>query len=176
MSHIGRARADNSLRHLEEVDILRHLSQPHNDHVLKFVDAWEQNRQLYIQTEECAGSLAAFLEIFGQQNEHLHESFIWKIARDIGDGIRHMHDHGVIHFDLKPANILVSSERGLKIADFGFATRWPRISPAEIVAGSQLGGSIGEGRQERLHREGDHTYMPPEMLNGKFVMPADIYR
>jgi mitosis inhibitor protein kinase SWE1 len=87
-----------------------------------------------------------------------------------------MHDHGVIHFDLKPANILVSSERGLKIADFGFATRWPRISPAEIVAGSQLGGSIGEGRQERLHREGDHTYMPPEMLNGKFVMPADIYR
>ncbi|BEI92297.1 uncharacterized protein CcaverHIS019_0411170 [Cutaneotrichosporon cavernicola] len=163
------------LRHLEEVDILRHLSKNLNDHVLKFVDAWEQNRQLYIQTEECAGSLAAFLEIFGQQNEHLHESYIWKIARDIGDGIRHMHDNGVVHFDLKPANILVSADRCLKIADFGFATRWPRISPAEIVAGSQLGGSIGEVRQEKLHREGDHTYMPPEMLKGKFVKPADIY-
>ncbi|GMK56828.1 hypothetical protein CspeluHIS016_0306680 [Cutaneotrichosporon spelunceum] len=163
------------LRHLEEVDILRHLSKNPNDHVLKFVDAWEQNRQLYIQTEECAGSLAAFLEIFGQQNEHLQESYVWKIARDIGDGIRHMHDNGVIHFDLKPANILVSGNRCLKIADFGFATRWPRVSPSEIVAGSQLGGSIGEVRQEKLHREGDHTYMPPEMLKGQFVMPADIY-
>lgn len=30
------------LRHLEEVDILRHLSQPQHRHVIAFVDAWEQ--------------------------------------------------------------------------------------------------------------------------------------
>lgn len=155
---------------------MRHLSKIPNDHVLKFVDAWEQNRQLYIQTEACIGSLAAFLELFGQDNERMDEGRVWKIARDIADGIRHMHDNGVIHFDLKPQNILIAADRSLKIADFGFATRYPRISPAEILEGSGLGGSVGDVKQEKISREGDHTYMPPEMLRGVFVMAADIFR
>lgn len=163
------------LRHLEEVDILRHLSSSPNDHVIKFVDAWEQNRQLYIQTEACVGSLAAFLEVYGHENERLDEARVWKMVRDMSDGLHHIHSHGVIHFDIKPDNILVGPDRSLKIADFGLATRWPRVSPAEIVQGSGLGGSVGSSKEEKLEREGDRVYMPPEMLRGVFVMAADIF-
>lgn len=163
------------LRHLEEVDILRHLSAYPNNHVIKFVDAWEQNRQLYIQTEACVGSLAAFLEVFGHENERLDEGRVWKMIRDMSDGLHHIHSHGVIHFDIKPDNILVGADRSLKIADFGLASRWPRISPAEIIAGSRLGGTVGSGKDEKLEREGDRVYMPPEMLRGVFVMAADIF-
>lgn len=163
------------LRHLEEVDILRLLSKNPNDHVIKFEDAWEQNRQLYIQTEACVGSLAAFLQVYGHENERLDEGRVWKMVRDLADGLNHLHSNGVIHFDIKPDNILVGADRSLKIADFGLATRWPRVSPAEIIAGSGLGGSIGDGREEKLEREGDRVYMPPEMLRGVFVMAADIF-
>ena len=83
----------------------------------------------------------------------------------------------MIHFDIKPANILISPSGSLKIGDFGLATRWPRLDPEEILQGSGLGGStVVGGRQERLEREGDRVYMPPEMLRGVFVMAADIFR
>lgn len=165
------------LRHLEEVDILRHLSSTPNAHVIKFNDAWEQNRQLYIQTEACVGTLAAFLEVFGHENERLDEGRVWKMVRDLSDGIRHIHSNGVIHFDIKPDNILVASDRSLKIADFGLATRWPRVSSEEIITGSGLGGSVGTWHEKdrKLEREGDRVYMPPEMLRGVFVRAADIY-
>ena len=169
------------LRHLEEVDILRHLSRKPCTHVIKFEDAWEQNRQLFIQTELCLGSLAFFLEEYGRVVERLDEGRVWKIIRELGDGINHIHSSGVIHFDIKPANILISSTGSLKIGDFGLATRWPRVSTEEILKGSGLAGTPSavvdsDNRQEKLEREGDRVYMPPEMLRGVFVQAADIFR
>jgi mitosis inhibitor protein kinase SWE1 len=73
------------LRHLEEVDILRHLSMTPCTHVIRFVDAWEQNRQLYIQTELCLGTLAFFLEEYGRVVERLDEGRVWKIVRELSD-------------------------------------------------------------------------------------------
>jgi len=73
------------LRHLEEVDILRHLSRQPCPHVIRFVDAWEQNRQLFIQTELCLGSLAFFLEEYGRVVERLDEGRVWKIVRELSD-------------------------------------------------------------------------------------------
>ena len=92
-------------------------------------------------------------------------------------GIHHIHSNGVVHFDIKPANILISSAGSLKIGDFGLASRYPRIAPDEILDGSGLGGStILNCKEEKLEREGDRVYMPPEMLRGIFVMAADIFR
>ncbi|KAL7424508.1 mitosis inhibitor protein kinase swe1 [Cryptotrichosporon argae] len=162
------------LRHLEEVDILRHLSSPANPHVIRFADAWEQDRQLFIQTELCLGSLAFFLEEYGRVVERLDEGRVWKIVRELSDGLNHIHSAGVIHFDIKPANVLISATGSLKIADFGLATRWPRVSPQAIIAGSGLGGTA-PAESERLEREGDRVYMPPEMLRGVFVQAADIF-
>jgi mitosis inhibitor protein kinase SWE1 len=73
------------LRHLEEVDILRHLSVNPHPNVIKFEDAWEQNRQLFIQTELCLGSLAFFLLEYGSVVERLDEARVWKIVRELSD-------------------------------------------------------------------------------------------
>lgn len=66
-----------------------------------------------------------------------------------------IHEAGFIHLDIKPANILVTFDGYLKIADFGMATTSP--APPGI-----------EG-------EGDREYIGPEILRGRYEQPADIF-
>ena len=62
---------------LREVEILKALS--HSNHVVHYIDSWEQNGHLYIQTEFCSeGSLDKFLQVVGQAGK-LDDFRIWKI-------------------------------------------------------------------------------------------------
>ncbi|KUJ15719.1 kinase-like protein [Mollisia scopiformis] len=119
-------------RKLQEVNVLKALGK--SDYVVSFLDNWEANNHLYIQTEYCEeGSLDLFLE----------------------RGLQHIHDSGFIHLDLKPANILITFEGVLKIADFGLACTWP--APPNHDG------------------EGDREYIAPEILKGILDKPADIF-
>lgn len=167
------------LRHLEEVDILRALSNPHpHPNVIAFASAWEQSHQLFIQMELCElGNLAFFLEEYGRVVERLDEGRVWKIVRELGEGVNWIHQHDIIHLDLKPANIFITTAGVLKIGDFGLSTRCPRVDSAAILRGAGLGGDPIPGSMERgWEREGDRDYMALETMNGSFGKPADIFR
>ncbi|KAG8964483.1 hypothetical protein FRC03_001734 [Tulasnella sp. 419] len=162
-------------RLLEEVDILRHLKNKGSfgighdsgyDNVLHYIDAWEQDRTLYIQTELCElGNLSEFLLEYGRQFDRLDEPRLWKILSELARGIGHIHRSGVIHLDLKPANVFVTGEGRLRIGDFGMATRWPRTG---TEAGSTIAGSGFE-------REGDREYLAAEILQGRYGPEADMF-
>ncbi|KPI45030.1 Mitosis inhibitor protein kinase wee1 [Cyphellophora attinorum] len=140
-------------RKLKEVEILKVLGR--SEHVIGFVDSWENEDHLYIQTEFCEeGTLSAFLSRIGAK-ARLDDFRIWKILLELSTGLQHIHDCGFIHLDLKPANVLISFEGALKIADFGMAVRWPAAA-----------GTDGEG---------DREYIGPEVLTGKFDKPADVF-
>ncbi|KAI9927359.1 hypothetical protein ASPWEDRAFT_117169 [Aspergillus wentii DTO 134E9] len=140
-------------RRIREVDVLKSLTN--SDHIISFVDSWEESNHLYIQTEFCEeGSLDVFLAQVGLK-ARLDDFRIWKILLELSLGLKHIHDLGFIHLDLKPANILVTFEGVLKIADFGMATRWPA--------------------EEGIEGEGDREYIGPEILMGRFDKPADIF-
>lgn len=81
-------------------------------------------------------------------------------------GLRFIHESGVIHLDLKPANIFLTQEGRFKIGDFGMASLWPRAS-----GGSPLGVSLGG-----FEREGDKVYLAREVLQGTYGKAADIFR
>lgn len=70
-------------------------------------------------------------------------------------GLKHIHESGFIHLDLKPANILITFEGVLRIADFGMASRWPA--------------------KPGIEAEGDREYIGPEILMGRYDKPADIF-
>lgn len=160
-------------RRIREVDVLKVMAN--SDHIISFMDSWEDGGHLYIQTELCEeGSLDTFLAQVGLK-ARLDDFRIWKILLELAmvrfcafswpnyeltnhcneQGLKHIHDMGFIHLDLKPANILVSFEGVLKIADFGMATRWPA--------------------EDGIDGEGDREYIGPEILMGRFDKPADVF-
>ena len=47
---------------------------------------------------------------------------VWRLFRQIVEGLVHVHGQGVIHRDLKPANIFFDSRGNVKLGDFGLAT------------------------------------------------------
>lgn len=69
------------LRKYQEVRTLRALGQ--NDHIVQFIDSWEDKNQLYIQTEFCEeGSLDRFLHEAGRR-ARLDDFRIWKILLEL---------------------------------------------------------------------------------------------
>jgi mitosis inhibitor protein kinase SWE1 len=138
------------LRLREEVDILQHLSRaaaaggrPHPN-VLAYIDSWEEDEALFIQTELCElGNFARFLWEYGKAFARLDEARVWKVFADLSNGLRFIHESGVIHLDLKPANIFLTQEGRFKIGDFGMASLWPRASGGSPLAREVLQGTYG---------------------------------
>jgi AAA ATPase domain/Protein kinase domain len=71
----------------------------------------------------------------------LDVSHFLRIAIPLVGALRHMHERGLIHKDIKPANILVeSASSGVWLTGFGIASRLPRErqapAPPEVIAGT----------------------------------------
>jgi serine/threonine-protein kinase len=80
-----------------------------------------------------------------------------EIVHVCADALDYAHRHGVLHNDLKPANILLNSEGVIKIIDFGIAC---------LVDHQRNSGEIA----------GTPQYMSPEQLRGDMLGPqTDIY-
>jgi serine/threonine protein kinase len=71
----------------------------------------------------------------------LDVSHFLRIAIPLAGALRHVHERGLIHKDIKPANILVeSASSGVWLTGFGIASRLPRErqapGPPEVIAGT----------------------------------------
>ncbi|KAJ9476233.1 Mitosis inhibitor protein kinase SWE1 [Pseudozyma hubeiensis] len=177
------------LRRLEEVDILRTLStsgKPHAN-IVSLFDAWEEQGHLHLQLELCPlGTLAFFLDEYGDQVGALDEPRVWKVLAELSSGVAYIHDHGILHLDLKPANVLITEHGTLKIGDFGMATRWPLVDAETTLRGARLddephGPALDQVAEawpshHGLEREGDRVYLAPEVIfEGQYGKAADVF-
>lgn len=85
---------------------------------------------MYIQMEFCEKST---LRIAIDEGLCRDEARVWRLFREIVEGLAHIHQQGMIHRDLKPVNIFLDSQDHVKIGDFGLATmsRLPRAANKE---------------------------------------------
>jgi serine/threonine-protein kinase len=101
----------------EEVRKTRRLSHQN------IVDVHSVNvdgRMLYVLMEYLEGKSVDVLlaEEFGRGMPFSHA---WPIIEDVGAALGNAHDHNVIHSDLKPANVFVTTAGRTKLLDFGIA-------------------------------------------------------
>ncbi len=90
----------------------------------------------------------------------LTESRCLKIVADIADALHYAHEKGIVHRDVKPANVLMTSDGRVKVADFGLAYLIDRE-----------GGTTRTG-----FLVGSPNYMSPEQATGqKIDRRSDIY-
>lgn len=83
-----------------------------------------------------------------------------KIAVAIGEGLEHAHAMGIVHCDIKPHNILITSNGTIKVTDFGIA-RAMNSSQTMMYTTSVMGSA---------------HYLSPEQASGKAVDGStDIY-
>ena len=98
---------------------------------------------------------------------------VWRMFREIIEGLLHIHSQGMIHRDLKPVNIFLDSSDQVKIGDFGLAT-------TNIKAGDTLDRSVSEEHPDMTGQIGTAMYVAPEINAGKVIaaysQKVDIYR
>ncbi|HSB35444.1 MAG TPA: protein kinase, partial [Thermoanaerobaculia bacterium] len=90
---------------------------------------------------------------------------ILRVGTQVADALSHAHSHGVLHRDLKSANIVVTPEGRAKVLDFGLAKRLAGPDDAEATTLSRVA-LTAEGTVT-----GTLAYMAPELLRGQ---PADV--
>jgi len=76
-----------------------------------------------------------------------------KIASEIGGGLAAIHAQGLVHGDLKPGNVMVTSDRAI-ILDFGFAQERARVSSRRAPNSPPDGGTPHYMSPERLRYGG----------------------
>ncbi len=131
----------------------------------------EERSRMYLVMEFAEGrSLRALL---GNRRKLPQEEAL-AIARQIGSALVYMHEHGVVHRDLKPDNVLVNAEGRIKLLDFGIAMdeaarrlTWfglsPPIGTPDYMAPEQVRGKRGDARTD-IYALGTILY---ELLTGE---------
>ncbi|XP_066486754.1 eIF-2-alpha kinase GCN2 isoform X2 [Tiliqua scincoides] len=89
---------------------------------------------LYIQMEYCEKST---LRDTIDQGLYQDANRLWRLFREILDGLAYIHEKGMIHRDLKPVNIFLDSDDHVKIGDFGLATDHPAYA-ADTKQGEEV--------------------------------------
>ena len=110
-----------------EIDLLKNLDHPN---IVKYQGFVKTPETLNIVLEYCEnGSLHSISKNFGRFPENLVGLYMSQVLQ----GLVYLHDQGVIHRDIKGANILTTKQGLVKLADFGVASRTTGLHESSVV-------------------------------------------
>jgi serine/threonine protein kinase len=136
-------------RTMREARAAARLDHPH---VARVYDVVEQDGKPWLVMEHVqARSLQDILEEDGPLPPHA----VARIGLDVLDALDAAHSAGIVHRDVKPANVLVDRDGHACLTDFGIATT---TGDSSLTTGGALIGSP--------------SYMAPERANGEQPSPA----
>ena len=136
-----------------EIETLKKLNHPN---IVRLFGFGQQDQHLFYAMELVHGNSL-------EQELQRGRRFDWREVTRIGietcRALRHAHDRGVIHRDIKPGNLLMADDGHVKLSDFGIAQLFGNTGLTSV--GSVLGTA---------------EYMAPEQAEGRPVSPrADLY-
>ncbi|MGH9570360.1 MAG: protein kinase domain-containing protein, partial [Candidatus Angelobacter sp.] len=116
-----------------------------HSNIVTIFDAGEQDGIFYIAMEFIQGT--TLHELLTEQRILASDEVV-QYSRQICRGLDYAHSHGIVHRDVKPANIMITANGTVKIMDFGIA---------------KAGGSMTSTGQVL----GTPNYMAPEQVKGR---------
>ena len=136
-----------------EIETLRKLNHPN---IVRLFGFGQHQGHLFYAMELVDGSSL-------ESELRAGRRFDWREVTQIGiqtcRGLRHAHDRGVIHRDIKPGNLLVAGDGTVKLSDFGIARLFGK---ARLTSAGSVVGTV--------------EYMAPEQAEGRPVdHRADLY-
>eukprot|EP01083_Nonionella_stella_P036299 99078_1 len=139
---------DNLLR---EINIAKSIADPGNENVLYINQSFALPGKYVMLMDYCFTSLDVLISKreLSLQEQHVIRASIW-------NGVKYLHSQNIIHRDIKPQNILYSTNGQIKIADFGLS----KIDPDD---------------KHNTQLIGTPTYIALEVFSGKYGFEADIY-
>lgn len=105
---------------LKEINALKLLSESGAKNINHVIDALPVGQSMWMITEYCAGGSVATL-MKPTAPGGLLEKWIIPILREVAEAIFWVHGQGIIHRDIKCANILVTEVGDVQLCDFGVA-------------------------------------------------------
>lgn len=128
----------------------------YHPNIVSIYDVGEEDDIYFIVMEYVKGLT---LKQYIQQHHHIPIEKSLNIMQQITAAISHAHQHGIIHRDIKPQNILIDNEEHVKITDFGIATA---LSATSITQTNAVLGSV-------------HYLSPEQARGGMANKKSDIY-
>lgn len=104
-----------------EISIHRALNHPN---ILNFLDFSESSHPMIFLEWMPLGDLEKMIKA----QRHFSPVELKRLAWGILKGLEYLHDQGIVHFDIKSANILLDSQYHPKIADFGLAMKADKLA------------------------------------------------
>lgn len=131
------------LREARSVAALRHPN------IVTIYDIGDEQGQLFIAMERIDGESMA--DAIGRSADYSLERKL-QLMIELCAGLGYAHKRGIIHRDIKPGNLMISSDGQLKVLDFGLA----RLATSGIETGLTQSGAL----------VGTPNYMSPEQVRG----------
>jgi len=142
------AESEYRQRFNREADIAATLWHPH---IVEVHDRGDVDGQLWISMDYVEGTDAGRLLAEGYPDGMPPDKVV-RIVTAVADALDYAHQRGLLHRDVKPANILMSNER-IMLADFGIA-RW--VGEPSVLTGTNM-------------TVGTVAYSAPEQLKGEEI-------
>ena len=137
------------------------LAKLHHPNIVKVLEVFDENNTTYYVMEYIDGET---IDDLIKSKGHLSEREALDITRYVCAALSYMHEHKMLHLDLKPKNLMRNSEGKIFLIDFGLAKQYTEDGEPESST------SIGLGTP---------GYAPIEQANykkdGSFPVTLDIY-
>jgi serine/threonine protein kinase len=150
---------ETALRALREIRILGTLTNPHVVHI--FDHGLGADERWYMVMELLEGGELSALHDFDQPMPVVRAV---RLVQQACLGLDEAHREGIVHRDVKPDNLWISTDGSVKVLDFGLARAWDNASTigANATTGHMLIGT-------------PHYAQPEQIKTGKLTPASDVY-
>jgi len=142
---------DMKERFLREANYYLYLEHPN---IVKLKDFIQKDDASYLVMEYVDGQNLE--EYINKVSGPIPETLAIKIIQEVLAGVQYAHENHVLHLDLKPSNIMITSAGEIKLIDFGISTSFMEANKGNVM--------------------GSPLYMSPEQTEGYEIDErTDIY-